>query len=47
MINGQIRIQRTSSFTIATCNMKYYGAAITKQVKDQNDKNIKSMKKEV
>ena len=27
--------------------MKYCGAALTKQIKNQNDKNIKSLKKEV
>ena len=47
MINRQKRIQRPLPFTIATNNMKYCGAALTKQVKNQNDKNVKSLKKKL
>jgi hypothetical protein len=33
--------------TIATNNIKYFGATLTKQVKHQYDKNFKSLKKEM
>jgi hypothetical protein len=33
-------------FTIATGSIKYVGITITKQVKDQYDKNFKPLKKE-
>jgi hypothetical protein len=34
-------------FTIVTNNIKYLGVALTKQVKGLNDKNLKSLKKEI
>jgi hypothetical protein len=34
-------------FTIATNNIKYFGATLTKQVKDLYDKKFKSLKKEI
>jgi hypothetical protein len=34
-------------FTIVTNNIKYLGMTITKQVKDLNDKNFKSLKKDI
>jgi hypothetical protein len=40
-------IRETTSFTIATNNIKYLGVTLTKQVKDLYDKNFKSLKKEI
>jgi hypothetical protein len=37
----------TTSFTIATDNIKYFGVTLTKQVKNHYDKNFKSLKKEI
>ena len=34
-------------FTVVTDNTKYLGLILTKQVKDQYDKNFKSLKKEI
>jgi hypothetical protein len=39
-------IREATSFTIVTNNIKYLGVTLTKQVKDLNDKNFKSLKKE-
>jgi hypothetical protein len=36
-----------TAFTIVTNNIKYLGVALTKQVKDLYDKNIKPLKKEI
>jgi hypothetical protein len=40
-------IRETTPFTIVTNKMKYLGVTLTKQVKDVNDKNFKSLKKEM
>jgi hypothetical protein len=37
----------TTSFTIATNNIKYLGVTLTKQVKDLYNNNFKSLKKEI
>jgi hypothetical protein len=34
-------------FTIVTNNIKYLGVTLTKQAKDLNDNNFKSLKKEI
>ena len=39
-------IRETTPFSIVTNNIKYLGLALTKEVKDQYDKNFKSLKKE-
>jgi hypothetical protein len=44
---AQKEIRKTTSFTIATNNIKYLGVTLTKQVKDLYDKNFKSLKKEM
>ena len=41
----EIRVM--TPFTIVTNNIKYLGVALTKQVKGLNDKNLKSLKKEI
>jgi hypothetical protein len=41
------KIRETTSFTIATNNIKYLGVTVTKQVKDLYDNNFKSLKKEI
>jgi hypothetical protein len=44
MINGlQKKLGETTPFTIVTNNIKYLDITLTKQVKDQYDKNVKSM----
>ena len=40
-------IRVTTHFTLVTNNMKYLGVTLSKQVKDQYDKNFKSLKKEI
>ena len=40
-------IRETSTFTIATNNIKYLGVTLTKQAEDLYDKNFKSLKKEI
>jgi hypothetical protein len=40
------KIGETTSFTIATNSIKYFGVTLTKQVKNIYDKNFKSLKKE-
>ena len=40
-------IRETIFFTIATNSIKYLGVTLTKQVKDLNDNNFKSLKKEI
>ena len=40
-------IRETSSFTIATNNIKYLGVTLTRQVEDLYGKNFKSLKKEI
>ena len=40
-------IRETTSFTIVTNNIKYFGTTLTKQVKELYDKNFKSLKKEI
>ena len=40
-------IRETSSFRIATNNLKYLEVALTKEVKDLVDKKFKSLKKEI
>jgi hypothetical protein len=40
-------IRETAPSTIATINIKCLGVTLTKQVKDLNDNNIKSLKKEI
>jgi ribosomal protein S13 len=40
-------IGETTHFTIATNHIIYLGVTLTKQVKDLNDKNSKSLKKEI
>ena len=37
----------TTPFTIVTHRIRYLGVTITKQVKDLNEKNYKSLKKEI
>jgi hypothetical protein len=39
-------IREIISFTAVTNNIKYLGVILTKQVKDLDDKNFKSLKKE-
>jgi hypothetical protein len=38
-------IREATPFTIVTNNVKYLGMTLTKEVKDQYDKNFKSLKK--
>jgi hypothetical protein len=38
-------IRETTTFTIATSNIQYLGATLTKQLKDLYDNNFKSVKK--
>ena len=40
-------IRETTPFTIVTNNIKYLGVTLTKEVKDLDDKNFKSLKKEI
>jgi hypothetical protein len=40
-------IRETTPFTIVTHSIKYLGVTLTKQVKDFNDRNFKSLKKEI
>jgi hypothetical protein len=40
-------IREMTPFTIATSNITYLGVALTKQVKDLYDTNLKSLKKEI
>ena len=40
-------IRETTPFRIVTNKIKYLGVILTKQVKDLNDKNFKSMKKKI
>jgi hypothetical protein len=40
-------IRETTPFTIVTNNMKYLAVTRTKEEKDLNDKNFKSLKKEI
>jgi hypothetical protein len=40
-------IRETTPFTIVTNNIKYLGVTLTKQVKDLDNKNFKSLKKEI
>jgi hypothetical protein len=40
-------IRETTPFTTVTNNIKYLGITLTKQVKDLNDNNLKSLKKEI
>jgi hypothetical protein len=40
-------IRETTPFTIVTNNIKYLGVTLTKKVRDLNDKNFKSLKKEI
>ena len=40
-------IRETSPFTIATNSIKYLGVTLTKQVEELNEKNFKSLKKEI
>jgi hypothetical protein len=40
-------IRETTPFTIVTNNIKYLGVALTKEVKDLDDKNFKSLNKEI
>ena len=40
-------IRETTTFTIATSNVKYLRVTLTKQVKDLYDKNFRSLKKEI
>ena len=44
---GMRKKLETSSFTIFTKNIKYFGVTLTKQVKYFYDKNFKSLKKEI
>ena len=47
MINKAGRkFTETSTFTIATNNIKYFGVTLTKEVKDLFHKYFKSLKKE-
>jgi hypothetical protein len=38
-------IRETTPFTIITNNIKYLGVTLTKEVKDLDNKNFKSLKK--
>jgi hypothetical protein len=40
-------IREITPFSIVTNNKKYLGVTLTKEVKDLNDKNFKSLKKEI
>ena len=40
-------IRKITHFTIVTNNIKYLDVTLTKQVKDLDDKNFKSLKKEI
>jgi hypothetical protein len=40
-------IRETTPFKIVTSNIKYLGVTLTKEEKDQYDKNFKSLKKEI
>ena len=40
-------IRETTSFTIVTNNIKYFGVTLTKELKDLYDNNFKSLKKEI
>jgi hypothetical protein len=40
-------IRETAPFAIVTKNIKYRGVILTKEVKDQYDKNFRSLKKEL
>jgi hypothetical protein len=40
-------IRETTPFTIVTNNIKYLAVTLTKEVKDLQDKNFKSLKKEI
>jgi hypothetical protein len=40
-------IRETTPFTIATNNIKYLQVTLTKQMKDLNDNNFKTLKKEI
>ena len=40
-------IRETKPFSIVTNNIKYIGMPLTKEVKDLDDKNFKSLKKEI
>jgi hypothetical protein len=40
-------VRETTSFKIATNNLKYLGVPLTKQVKDLYDSNFNSLKKEI
>ena len=40
-------IRETTPFSIVTSNIKYLGVSLTREVKDLNDKNLKSLKKEI
>jgi hypothetical protein len=40
-------IRETTPFTIVTNNIKSFGVTLTKEVNDLNDKNFKSLKKEI
>jgi hypothetical protein len=39
-------IRETTPFTRVTNNIKYLGVTLTKEVKDLDDKNFKTLKKE-
>ena len=40
-------IKETTTFKIATNNIKYLGVTLTKEVKNLHDKNFKSLRKEI
>ena len=40
-------VREMTPFKIATNNIKYLGVTLTKQVKDLNDENFRSLKKEI
>jgi hypothetical protein len=40
-------IRETTPFTIVINNIKYFGVALSKEMKDLYDKNFKSLKKEI
>jgi hypothetical protein len=40
-------IREMTPFTIVTNNITYLGVTLTQEVKDLNDKNFKSLKKEI
>jgi hypothetical protein len=40
-------IRATTCFSIVTNNIKYFSVILTKEVKDLNDKNFKSLQKEI